>query len=163
MIRWREKAKVESEKASMADKVLLRVHRFVLKVAKHLQMHSNVLSKRTKMMLLALFVFLFCTASALVLYQGIVTPSAQYIAPAKMKVVPLQQDNQTTRIARSEYLRVQRFKNYMDSLGQNIQGRRLRDSLLRRRPQLMDSVNVVLQLYSEQNKNNDDGKTKNSY
>lgn len=163
MIKWTKKEKVAGGEASIVDKGLARVHRFVLKLATYLQARSNVLSTKTKVILLFTFVLLFCTGSAVVLYTGIAAPSAQSLAVTKMKVVPLQPKEQPTRITSREYIRVQRFKAYIDSLGETRSGRRLRDSLLWHRPKLMDSVNALLQLYSQQNKQEDDENTNVSH
>ncbi|MDQ6609866.1 MAG: hypothetical protein M3Y85_08600 [Bacteroidota bacterium] len=51
-----------------------------------------------------------------------------------------------------EYKKIQRFKNYMDSLVKTKKGKILFDSILRSRPKLLDSVIQIETIYKNQKK-----------
>lgn len=48
-----------------------------------------------------------------------------------------------TEVPEAEYRRIKKFRKYMDSLAQNPSGKILYDSLISRRPGLMDSLRWI--------------------
>lgn len=49
------------------------------------------------------------------------------------------------------YKAIEKFERYMDSLGENAMGLQLRDSILKLRPGLMDSFELLKKIYKSQN------------
>ena len=55
-------------------------------------------------------------------------------------------------ISKEEYEDIQAFKLYMDSLQSSSKGKVLYDSIMQARPQLMDSIHLVENMYQLQSK-----------
>lgn len=55
-------------------------------------------------------------------------------------------------VSERDIIRINRFKKYMDSLKKTASGRPVYDSILKTRPGLMDSIQVIEQLYYSQSK-----------
>ena len=53
-------------------------------------------------------------------------------------------------VTKAEYLKIQQFTHYIDSLSRNQQGKKVADSILKSRPSLMDSVALMEKLYQLQ-------------
>lgn len=53
-------------------------------------------------------------------------------------------------ISKSEYERIHWFKQYMDSLTQSTAGKGLYDSIVAHRPGLMDSIQIIENIYQSQ-------------
>ena len=131
--------------------VLTWLHGYVLQSAAFLQQRSNAYSSRQKKIFLLFFVLLFFSASAAVLIDSL-TRKQNAIGFTKISPAVLQKENglAAPRISKGEFVRIQKFKQLMDSLDKNESGKIIKDSLLRGRPRLMDSVHYLLSLYSEQ-------------
>ena len=54
------------------------------------------------------------------------------------------------KVAERDYQSIASFKHYMDSLNKSLNGKYQYDSILQARPGLMDSVQVLEQLYLSQ-------------
>lgn len=55
-------------------------------------------------------------------------------------------------VSERDMIRINRFKKYMDSLKKSVNGRQAYDSILKTRPGLMDSIQVIEQIYYSQSK-----------
>ena len=60
--------------------------------------------------------------------------------------------NNNNIISKEEYEHIQSFKIYMDSLRISSKGKVLFDSIMQARPQLMDSIQLVENVYQSQSK-----------
>ncbi|CAN5397322.1 hypothetical protein BH10BAC2_BH10BAC2_46510 [soil metagenome] len=60
--------------------------------------------------------------------------------------------NRDKIISKEEYEHIQSFKLYMDSLQSSSKGKALYDSMMQARPQLMDSIHLVENMYQSQSK-----------
>lgn len=149
---WRKRKKADRELPSFVKTGLESFNGKLIDIANSLQQKTNGYSVRKKKVLLALFVVVFATGCFVVTIQSI-NMGNKTISVSRIKTLPIQnEENYTPIIIKSEFLRIQRFKNYADSLNTTRAGRKIRDSLLRNRPHLMDSVNFLINLYLEQQK-----------
>ena len=145
---------VDREMPSFIIAVMIRFNQKLIRLACFLQQKTNGYSIRKKKLLLLLFLAVFIVKSTLVFIQSINTRNSTPINITRLKTIPIQsKEHQTPIITKEEFLKIQRFKGYMDSLSTTAKGRRLRDSLLQNRPHLMDSVNFLVTLHLEQLKN----------
>ena len=55
-------------------------------------------------------------------------------------------------VSEKDIVRINRFKKYMDSLKKSANGKQVYDSILKTRPGLMDSIQVIEQIYYSQSK-----------
>jgi hypothetical protein len=148
---WRKNKRINRELPSFVTNALQRFNYRLIKFANFLQQKTNGYSLRRKKILLLLFVTVFITESTIVIIQSTKQNKKHTIAVARIKRIPIEQEpDQAPIITRSEFLKIQGFKAYVDSLSTTAKGRKLRDSLLTGRPQLMDSVNFLINLYLEQ-------------
>lgn len=148
---WKKKEVKQRQVPEFMTNALTRSHHYVLKSAAFLQRKSNGYSVRKKKILLLFFVLLFVFASIVILIDSL-TRKQSAIGITKISPVVLQKENGLTapRISKGEFKRIQKFKQLIDSLSKTQSGKMIKDSLLRGRPHLMDSVHYLLSLYSEQ-------------
>lgn len=150
---WRKNKNIEKELPSFLKAGLVRFNGRMISIANFLQQKTNHYSLRKKKILLLLFVTVFVTESSLVIIQSITRKSKTPITVTRIKSIRVESDEQIAPlITKNEFLKIQRFKYYIDSLGTTAQGRKLKDSLLHSLPHLMDSVNFLINLYLEQSK-----------
>jgi len=130
-------------------------------MANFLQRKTNGYSTRTKKLWLLLFVILFVAESSIVTIQSIQRKNINSISVTRIRTIPIERNTTATpRFAKSELPKIQRFKNYIDSLSTTVRGRKLRDSLLHYRPHLMDTINFLINVYLEQSKKKENEKAK---
>ena len=150
---WRRNKNVEKELPSFVKAGLTRFNGWLINIANSMQQRTNLYSLRKKKVLLLLFVIVFVAESSVVIIQSITRKSKTPIAVTRIKTIPVESDERIAPlIEKSEFLKIKKFKNYIDSLSTTTKGRKLKDSLLHNRPQLMDSVNFLINLYLEQSK-----------
>lgn len=148
---WRKDKKSDEELPSFMKSGLIRFNQKLICIAHFLQEKTNHYSTNKKKFLLLVFIAAFITASTVVVIQSVKTKRTASIVPNRIKALPVEkQAHNRAIVTRSEFLRLQRFKNYIDSLTTTVTGRMFRDSLLNNRPQLMDSVRLLINLYLEQ-------------
>lgn len=153
MKRWRKNKKTEKELPSFLKAGLSRFNGRLISIGNILQQRTNNYSLRKKKILLLLFVLVFLTESSVVTIQSITRKSKTPIDLTRIKTIRVESSEQNTRnITRTEFFKIQKFKNYIDSISTTTQGKKLRDSLLQNRPHLMDSVNLLINLFLEQSK-----------
>lgn len=127
------------------------------KWADYMQRKTNRLSIKAKKYSLVLF----CTLSvgcSMYLIIGSFAGSATKdfnVASIHVPVHSTQTGEETSRspllITKKEFEKIERFRQYVDSLGGSAAGMEVRDSLLSLRPGLMDSIRVIENLYQLQN------------
>lgn len=148
---WRKNKKLKRELPSFITEGLNRFNGRLIAIANYLQHKTNNYSPKKKKFLLLLFVIVFLMESGIVTIQGLTRKTTSSFTVARIKPIPIESDKTVAPvITKAEFLRVQKFKIYIDSLSTTTQGRKRKDSLLHNRPQLMDSVNFLINLYLEQ-------------
>ena len=153
MKRWRKNNRIEKELPSFLRAGLNRFNGLLISVANFLQQRTNNYSLRKKKLLLLLFVIVFVAESSVVTIQSITRKNKMPIAVTRIKTIPVESsENTTPHITKTEFLKIKKFKNYIDSLNTTAEGKKRKDSLLLNRPQLMDSVNFLINLFLEQSK-----------
>lgn len=150
---WRKNKKVERELPFYVKAGLSRFNSRLISIANFLQQRTNNYSLRKKKLLLLLFVIVFVAESSVVTIQSITQKNKISIAVTRIKTIPVESSESTTpHITKAEFLKIKKFKNYIDSLSTTAEGIKRKDSLLHNRPQLMDSVNFLINLFLEQSK-----------
>lgn len=150
---WRRNKKAERELPSFIKAGLIRFNERLIKIANYLQEKTNHYSVKKKKFLLLLFLVVFIAESTMVTIQSITQRSTTSIAVTRIKSIPVESNGTTAPlITKTEFLKIQKFKNYIDNLSKTAQGKKFKDSLLHDRVHLMDSVNFLVNLYLEQSK-----------
>ncbi len=138
---------------------LTKLNQWLIHIAGLLQKKTNSYSVKKKKILLLAFSVAFATESILVLVQSMNGSKKTPIDVSRIKTIPIQQEQAPGPfLTRGEFQKIQKFKNFIDSLSGSARGRKTRDSLLHNRPHLMDSIRFLLNLYSEQLKNSENEK-----
>jgi hypothetical protein len=148
---WRMNKKLKRELPSFITAGLNRFNARLITIANYLQHKTNNYSPKKKKFLLVLFVIGFLTESSIVTIQALTRKTKSSFTVARIKPIPIESDKSVAPvITKTEFLRIQRFRNYIDSLSTTAQGRKFKDNLLHNRPQLMDSINFLINLYLQQ-------------
>lgn len=151
MKRVRQDKTTEKELPSFIASWLIKLNRGLIRFADFLQKRTNSYSEKKKKLLLLLFITLFAALSVLVLVQSINGKNKMPIVFTRIKTIPVHKEQAPPEIiTRTEFLKIQKFKSFIDSLSSTAEGRLVKDSLLRDRPHLMDSVSFLLNSYLEQ-------------
>lgn len=120
--------------------------------AKWMVKRTQKFSRRTWIMLLILFVLstsaysIYLAVSAIAEKDGIlitVTP----IKKPRYTTETGETDKEAAEVSEAQYRRIKRFRVYMDSLARSPSGKILYDSINSHRPGLMDSLQLIEQLY----------------
>lgn len=109
-------------------------------------------SHRTWIMLLILFVLSTSTYCIYVVVNAITSKGNNSITITRIKKPKHTTETGEAQagvagMSEAEYNRIKKFRLYMDSLAQSPSGKILYDSITLRRPGLMDSVQLIEQLY----------------
>lgn len=148
---WRKNKKTERQLPSFVEAGLNRFNQRLINIANFLQQKTNSYSLRKKRIFLTLFVIVFVTESSVVTVRSITRKIRTPIDVSRIKTIPVESGKENLPlVTKSEFVRIQTFKNYIDSLSTTAEGRKRKDSLLHNRPQLMDSVNYLINLFLEQ-------------
>ncbi|TRW24224.1 hypothetical protein FMM05_10335 [Flavobacterium zepuense] len=127
--------------------------------------HTSTLSKRDWMLSLACFILLTGGYSTYLMVSGFTGTSAvisNNVSNIRKPAYTGQaEESQKTGapLSDSEYARILRFRKYIDSLAADPSGKKVYDSIIQKRPGLMDSLNRV-ENYYQQFKNKRSWKTK---
>lgn len=108
---------------------------------------------------LCFFCLAFATASGWIAYNSIQERPLSTLRVAPLHFVPLVNGDEPSHPPPlKELQRVHQFKLYLDSLSASEQGQALRDSLLRGRPHLIDTLNYLEEIFNNEQKNKVYGK-----
>ena len=117
MKRWRRNKKSEKELPSFLKAGLIRCNQNLIRIAGFLQQKTNAYSAKKKKVLLLLFVVALVTESSVVIIESITRKNKTPIAVTKIRTIPIDTDEANApKITKSEFLKIQKFKNYIDSL-----------------------------------------------
>ena len=128
--------------------------------ADKLQEKSERLSLTGKKLMLGVFLAVFMGWSAYIAWQSL-SSSGRHSAMAVEPITISGSGNGAITtppfathqgVSDKEYGAIQAFRHYLDSLGQTTQGRLWRDSLLKRRPGLLDSLRAIEEVYLRESK-----------
>lgn len=151
MRRWRTRKTAKSVLASFVKAGLGRCNQQLMVLADRLQKITNRYSPVRKKLLLLLFTAVFAAASTLIMIHAIRAVQVRSLPLTRIKMPPIETGQGSLPvITNATYVRLRWFKDVIDSLGTTAAGAKQRDSLLSRRPLLMDSVNFLINLYLEQ-------------
>jgi hypothetical protein len=123
----------ERELYPFVQKLLLGIHRKLLRFAVYLQQKTNHYSRRRRKIILLMFCLAFLFESIFLITHSLRINTASYtVTPIKF----IRLNNKVFRpvFTRTDFKRIQRFKRYIDS------NTILRDSLLMHRHGLIDTL-----------------------
>jgi len=127
------------------------------RVATTMQKGSEHLSATGKKLALITFCFIGVAASIYAFTENIFYEKNSnhfLISPIAISKNALEKDNRTSDVLSvREFNQIENFKKYIDSLSKSISGQRIKDSILKLRPLLIDSINELEKLYQIQLKN----------
>ena len=124
------------------------------RIAFYLQQKSELLSMRAKKLSLSLFCFLFGGISLYIIIQSAAVD--QKVMPVQRISRPVEPGNSENLlqadsvITKMEYERIERFKNYLIQLQEDSASAKKFDSVMKVRPQLLDSIKMIERIYLSQ-------------
>lgn len=136
------------------------VHRIIFwqtKWAEWMQVKTECLSVKGKIMGLLLFCFIACAYS---IYLAATSSSGKQVLPVTLNSIKqpnyIQQSGENTRAAaivnQEEYKKIKRFRQYMDSLAPSPSGKILHDNILIQHPGILDSIMLLENMYQLETK-----------
>jgi hypothetical protein len=121
------------------------------RLADAMQKKSQQLSVTGKKVALITFCFIGIAVSIYAFTEDIFDKSNRAhfkISPIAISKNVLEENDRTSNILfDSEFNKIEQFKKYIDSLSNSISGQKIKDSILKFRPFLMDSINQFENLY----------------
>ena len=158
---FRNKKKQKAAEMQEMQDHLLRsiVHtciRWQSKWAEWMQRKTEKFSGKGKLIMLLIFVLLTGGYSIYLIgksFSGNPTPSFSIISikrPAHIQENGDEAEHINAVISKSEYERIHWFRQYMDSLAGSPSGKALHDSIVAHRPGLMDSIQIIENIYQSQ-------------
>lgn len=156
---FKKKAKEVVPPHPLRLKLQMQLEARLRQLAAFLQAKTTQWTTRKKKTVLILFCFAFAAASGWVAYDNLEKKPLATLRITPLHFVPLANDDEPTQhLPSKELRRVYCFKKYLDSLSTNVKGQAVRDSLLRGRPHLMDTLNYLENIYNNEQKNEAYGK-----
>lgn len=151
---FRNKSKSQKELNPLIERMLLRCKYKLQKFASWLQQKTMQYSPKKLTILLTVFCFVFFSESLLVMYKSIEQRHSNiyFITPIRPMIL-LREKKYQPLISQREYNRIHSFKMHLDSLKNTVPGKIIYDSLFTNRPRLIDSINLLENLYYEQQSN----------
>lgn len=127
------------------------------RVATAMQKGSEHLSVTGKKLALITFCFIGIAASIYAFTESIFYKKNSnhfLVSPIPIPKNALEKDDRTSDILSvTEFNQIENFQKYIDSLSKSISGQKIKDSILKFRPLLMDSIHQLEKLYQIQGKN----------
>lgn len=142
----------------LANSIVSACIRFQQRWADFMQRHTERLSRNGKLIILSLFCLTAGSLSVYFIWSSVTSHKASSIPVIHLKKPPyaLKSGDEDTKawviVSKAEYEKIQRFRFYMDSLARSPSGKHIYDSILSRRPGLMDSIFFIENIYQSQNK-----------
>lgn len=138
--------------SSLVTRALTCVNGRLIRCAEALQRETSRLSPQRLKGLLCLFCFIFLSASAYVVINSLhgkeLSFRIQPIQAMPLAKRPLQQST----ISESEFIRLHRLRLSLDSLAKSPSGKILFDSLIKKHPNLLDTLKILENIYLEKHK-----------
>lgn len=122
--------------------------------AKWMMKRTEKFSRRTWIVLLIFFVLSTSTYSIYLAVSAIAEKDGTLITVTPIKKPRYttemgENDKEAVEVSEAQYRRIKRFRVYMDSLARSPSGKTFYDSITSHRPGLMDSLQLIEQLYRE--------------
>ncbi|HEX5152869.1 MAG TPA: hypothetical protein VFW07_15565 [Parafilimonas sp.] len=140
--------------ASALQAIASRWVRCKKRIAAFLQVRFEQLSSRKKNVCLLIFCLLFGGSSALLVVNALNSKTKRAgtisIAESVKPQVFLKRSGSDSTITKKEYDRIERYKTDILELNKTKEGQTLLDSLLSERPELMDSIALLENIYLSQ-------------
>ncbi len=131
-----------------------------------MQRKAEKLSRKGKLIMLLIFMLLTGSYSGYLIGKSFSRSQTYSFSITHIKRLAYTQETgdevkyTNAVISKSEYERIHRFRRYMDSLARSPTGKALHDSIVAHRPGLMDSIQIVENIYQSQIKSNNYGTIK---
>lgn len=141
----------------IAQLIVQKFTRAQRKLSEEMQKEVENLSVAGKKMFLILFCLIGIGVSIYVIAENILYKNT--LPRALLSPIPISNDvfenvnRNSVIIPKTEFNKIENFKKYIDSLSKSTSGNRIKDSILKFRPLLMDSVNQFVELYQLEEKN----------
>jgi hypothetical protein len=122
--------------------------------AKWMMKRTEKFSHRTWIVLLIFFVLSTSTYSIYLAVSAIAEKDGTLITVTPIKKPRYttemgENDKEAAEVSEAQYSRIKKFRVYMDSLARSPSGKTFYDSITSHRPGLMDSLQLIEQLYRE--------------
>lgn len=133
--------------------ILEWLHRSLLRLAQFLNRKTATCSPQR----LKLGLFCFCTVSigvcSLFIFQGMKQKGKATLDITTIKIMlPVRSDPEKAGLSEEEWRRILGFGRMLDSLDTTVEGKRLKDSLMKADPALLDSLHFLKGIFYQQNK-----------
>ncbi len=142
----------------IAKNVVGKLLRLQERWAAFMYRHTERLSVKWKLIVLFFFCLCYGGLSILFIARSLMNNRATsfYVTQGKIpQHIGKSGDEKTkviTIVTKEEYVKIQHFRKYMDSLAKSPSGKKLYDVILINRPGLMDSIILIENIYQSQNK-----------
>lgn len=149
---WKKKKKVRELKPwerKLYPKVFRQLNLLQRKWAKWMDRRFNSLSVKKKKLALFSFCMVWLSALCLLTTEAMLLPLADKKWDSKIKMPKMEMPSRQSMLSlpRATLARIRSFKSSLDSLGRTEAGRRTRDSILSKRPGLVDSIAEMEKIY----------------
>ncbi|SRR5258708_866438 len=147
------KKELTTDDRKPAFPILEKLEALKIKSADGLGKITRNWSKKKWKIALILFCLITGGASSYIIVSSVIGKQSQNQIPVTKISVPENVTNQDVpsspgfTITDQEYSKIQEFRQYFDSLNNSFSGKKLRDSILRARHGLLDSVRLIEELY----------------
>jgi hypothetical protein len=141
----------------IANSIGLKYIKVQVQCATFLQQKSERLSGKVKKLLLVMFLLLSCGYSLYLIIESFLIDKNKSFSITAIRFLKqtrnaVDENTQASEIfSEAEYERITRFRVHMDSLAKSATGKMLYDSILNKRPGLMDSIRVIHEMYKAKN------------
>jgi len=143
----------------VANRIVIVCIRFQQRWADFIQRRTERLSRNGKLIILFLFCLTAGISSLYLIASSVISRKASSFNVTHFKT-PLyvgKSGDENTKavvtVTKIEYEKIQRFRVYMDSLARSPSGKKVHDRILDQRPDLMDSIFFLVNIYQSQSKN----------
>lgn len=149
---WKRKKKesLYQTKSSLFIRLIARINEILVRWAVYLQRETNKLSQKTLKGLLYLFCLFCLSASTYVIISSLREKGNPFrIEP--IQAMPLaKRPIQRSTVSEGEALRIRQLRLSLDSLSKSPSGKVFYDSILKKHPNLLDTLRFLENIYYEQ-------------
>lgn len=155
---FKDKESKQAEANPALERLRVKINALLKKLAAYLLEKTNQISAKIKLVMLVVFIIASASLSIYVIAASIINTrvealSVPQIVIPKYNITTEEQRRAAQRlIIQQDYKRIYDLKHYIDSLHQTIAGKHAYDSLNRLRPGLIDTLKLLENIYSNQQK-----------
>lgn len=142
----------------LANNIVAACIRLQQRWADFMQRYTERLSRNGKLILLSSFCLTAGSLSIYFIASSVTSRKASSFTVIHLKKPPyaINSADENTKsmvvVSKAEHEKIQHFRFYMDSLARSPSGKELYNSIISRRPGLMDSILLVENIYQSQSK-----------